>query len=149
MNHNLKASDKSTSLKNFTNCHNSMPQNDNSLILQAPQQNDILFFNENGYLETNRVGKKIKSSLKTNWNTSKKQVKFPEDKKIIKDYSEAPKTGWIPGRYSTNDLFESYLKSCDRHKTRPLNRLIPQLKALQEIECLNGEKVNVLNLKSR
>lgn len=133
---------------NKADSQNSMPQNDNSLILQAPQKKDILFFNENGFVQTDSKVKKIKSNLKSNSNSCKKQVKFPDDENIIKDYSEAPKTGWIPGKYSTFDLLESYLKSCDRHKTKPLNRLIPQLKALQEIECMNGEKVNVLNLKS-
>jgi hypothetical protein len=78
----------------------------------------------------------------------KKKVTFPEDEKIIKDYSEPPKRGWAPGMFSTTDLLTAYLKSCDRHKCKPLNKLMPQLKALQDLDCANGEKVNVLNLKS-
>ncbi|CAF0948070.1 unnamed protein product [Brachionus calyciflorus] len=125
-----------------------MTQTSNTLILQAPQPNDILFFNENGFLNSNQSIKQKKSNLKSLNYSIKKQVKFPEGDGIIKDYSEAPKRGWIPGKYPTSDLLESYLKSCDRHKTKPLNRLIPQLKALQDIDCTNGEKVNVLNLKN-
>ena len=124
------------------------PMQQNTLILQAPQPNDILFFNENGFTNLNQKSQK-KSNLKSLNYTSKKNVKFPDDENIIKDYSAAPKRGWIPGKYSTNDLLESYIKSCERHRTKALAKLIPQLKALQDIECSNGEKVNVLNLKSK
>lgn len=81
-------------------------------------------------------------------NRSKKKVTFPDDEKIIKDYSEPPKRGWQPGSFSTSDLLDAYVKSCERHKCKPLNKLTHQLKALQDLDCSNGEKVNVLNLKS-
>lgn len=128
-----------------------------SLILQAPQAKDILFFNENGFIQkedystTPSTTTNRKSNLKLNRNStlnSKKSVKFPDDEKIIKDYSEAPKRGWIPGKHSTNDLLDAYIRSCDRHKSKSLSKLMPQLKALQDLDCANGEKVNVLNLKN-
>lgn len=122
-----------------------------SLLLKAPSQTDIKYFNEPGILQTssiilydqlNETTSNIKQVKK-----AKKKVTFPEDGKIIKDYSEPPKLGWTPGTFSTVDLLESYLKSCERHKCKPLNKLIPHLKALQDLDCANGEKVNVLNLK--
>ena len=148
----------------------------NPLILQAPNLNDVLFFNETGlavnnsYLQTYASSQQSQSPsttpstppqpikqnnltptpiiLKVNRpNRAKKKVTFPEDEKI-KNCSDPPKRGWIPGMYSTSDLVDSYLKSCERHKCKPLNKLLPQLKALQDIDCSNGEKVNVLNLKS-
>ena len=138
-----------------------------SLILKAPQLNQVLFFNEYDHenspstlsplayyqqdlLRNNAPSVTIKSAIATNNQAKvKKKVTFPEDEKIIKDYSEPPKRGWTPGLYSTSDLLHSYLRSCDRHKCKPLNRLMPQLKALQDLDCANGEKVNVLNLKSK
>jgi predicted DNA-binding antitoxin AbrB/MazE fold protein len=45
-------------------------------------------------------------------------------------------------------LLESYCKACEKHKCKPLNKLLPLLKALQDVDCKNGEKVNVLSLKS-
>ncbi len=142
-----------------TNSNNN--NNNGSLILKAPQQNEIKFFNETGILQldnnntsndilfySNQTTSNINKKQTTNINKIKKKVTFPEDDKIIKDYSDPPKNGWIPGTFSTVDLLEAYLKSCDRHKCKPLNKLIPHLKALQDLDCANGEKVNVLNLKS-
>ena len=147
-----------------------------SIILKAPQLNQVLFFNEPelssspspptlspmAYYQQDmllRNSPSIKSALNTssssssaskqNGTKSKKKVTFPEDGKIIKDYSEPPKRGWTPGLHSTSDLFPAYLRSCERHKCKPLNKLLPQLKALQDLDCANGEKVNVLNLKSK
>lgn len=122
-----------------------------SLVLRAPQQNEIKYFNETGILQLNRdsyLDQHSDNKIKKSNNKVKKKVTFPEDGKIIKDYSEPPKHGWTPGTFSTVDLLESYLKSCERHKCKPLNKLIPHLKALQDLDCANGEKVNVLNLKS-
>lgn len=155
----------------------------NPLILQAPQPQDILFFNEssssfayinsanhndslsnmmmlmnnggaggNGNpLALNTAANKPRPIVKKSNSLimkHKKFVRFPEDDKIIKDYSEAPKRGWMPGKHSTNDLLDAYIRSCDRHKSKPLSKLMQQLKALQDLDCVNGEKVNVLNLKS-
>lgn len=88
------------------------------------------------------------SSFATKPAKVKKKVRFPEDDKIIKDFSEAPKRGWQPGSYPTSDLLDAYVKSCERHKCKPLAKLLPHLKALQDLDCTNGEKVNVLNLKN-
>ena len=156
-----------SSLLNIKSGLNSAPAKPNSndqLILRAPQLKDIRFFNETGIVDSssrlaqtkpspsplkivtpiiNDPAKKSKEKVK-----AKKSVKFPDDEKIIKDYSEPPKRGWIPGSYSTYDLLDAYSKSCERHKCKPLNRLTLQLKALQDLDCANGEKVNVLNLKS-
>ena len=170
------------------NASNNNINNNGSLILQAPQLNQVLFFNEPGLnvntlfqnnlqnttptvIKTNNTfnsssssnlapqppppaGIKHSKSLLLNnqnkqANRTKKKVTFPEDDKIIKDYSDPPKRGWMPGLHSTSDLLQAYLKSCDRHKCKPLAKLMPQLKALQDLDCVNGEKVNVLNLKSR
>ncbi len=76
----------------------------------------------------------------------KKRVSFPDD--IIKDYSDPPKK-WKPGEYSTVDLLESYCKSCEKQKCKPSTKLTQQLKALQDLDGINGEKVNVLNLKGK
>ncbi len=153
--------------------------NGGSIILKAPQMNQVLFFNEpelsssptpptlsplayyqqDLQLRNSIKSSTIKSALANNSSNTttklnaantkvKKKVTFPEDGKIIKDYSEPPKRGWMPGLYSTSDLFPSYLRSCERHRCKPLNKLMPQLKALQDLDCANGEKVNVLNLKS-
>lgn len=183
-----------TDLNNITqnklasNSTNNNINNNGSLILQAPQLNQVLFFNEPGLnvntlfqnnlqnttptvIKTNNTfnsssssniapqppppaGIKHSKSLLLNSqnkqaNRTKKKVTFPEDDKIIKDYSDPPKRGWMPGLHSTSDLLQAYLKSCDRHKCKPLAKLMPQLKALQDLDCVNGEKVNVLNLKSR
>ena len=97
---------------------------------------------------TNNIETGDQAPTTTTTTRLKKKVTFPEDEKIIKDYSEPPKRGWAPGMFSTTDLLTAYLKSCDRHKCKPLNKLMPQLKALQDLDCANGEKVNVLNLKS-
>jgi hypothetical protein len=134
--------------------------NNNPLILQAPQPQDILYFNEttaslspaaaadstgtNGATKPRPIVKKPNNFLLKR----KKFVRFPEDEKIIKDYSEAPKRGWMPGKHSTNDLLDAYIRSCDRHRSKPLAKLMQQLKVLQDLDCANGEKVNVLNLKS-
>ena len=173
---------------------NSLLNNKGPLILKAPQAKDIIFFNENGFINTanqllsyftsnsSTVSSSSSTSVATNassdttstttatttniasssihlnssllspvkkLNRVKKKVKFPEDGRIIHGYSNPPKLGWTPGMYSTSDLLDAYTKSCDRHKSRPLAKLIPQLKALQDLDCANGEKVNVLNLKSR
>lgn len=149
-----------------------------SLILKAPKPNDIKFFNEepspnhpnNAHNEltesivfvpkdepppvdttsttiptvqsfkTSRL-KKPGGSVKP-----KRSVKFPEN--VVKDYSEPPKLGWIPGSYPTSDLLEAYMRSCERHKCKSIQKLVLQLKALQDIDCSNGEKVNYLNLKN-
>jgi hypothetical protein len=148
--------------------------NNGSLILKAPALNQVLFFNEIdsenaspptlsplAYYQQELLRNNtppLKSALTTTNGGEdseqrvkkvKKRVTFPDDEKIIKDYSEPPKRGWMPGMYSTSDLLTAYLKSCDRHKCKPLNKLMPQLKALQDLDCANGEKVNVLNLKSK
>lgn len=133
------------------------------LVMKAPKSNDITFFNEappplaaaaaadliaddteeTVYIksdsETVPVPKKPKKI--------KKKVSFPEN--VIKDYSDPPRLGWIPGSYPTSDLVEAYMKSCEIHKCKSLGKLVQQLKALQDIDCSNGEKVNVLNLKSK
>lgn len=77
-----------------------------------------------------------------------KRVRFPEDGDM-RQYSEAPKRGWHPGKHSTSDLLDAYIRACDKHKCKPLAKLVQQLKALQDLDCANGEKVNVLNLKSK
>ena len=141
-----------------------------TLILKAPQPRDIKYFNEQpsspnaeqsviifqrvdaahiqSVLPNAAAVALIKSNLKPKLTPVKKKVTFPDDDKIIKDFSAPPKRGWTPGVFSTHDLLESYLKSCERHKCKSLNKLLPQLKALQDLDCSNGEKVNVLNLKS-
>ena len=77
----------------------------------------------------------------------KKSVTFPEN--VVRDYSAPPRLGWVPGTYPTSDLLEAYLRSCERHKCRSIQKLVLQLKALQDLDCSNGEKVNYLNLKSK
>ena len=77
-----------------------------------------------------------------------KRVRFPEEGDM-RQYSEAPKRGWHPGKHSTSDLLDAYIRACDKHKCKPLAKLVQQLKALQDLDCANGEKVNVLNLKSK
>lgn len=137
------------------------------LILQAPQPSDILFFNENRIDPMVMMGVRAgsagvaasplprpivkKSASASSMSLSSgggKRVRFPEDSSIIKDYSEAPKKGWHPGKHSTSDLLDAYIRACDKQKSKPLARLTQQLKALQDLDCANGEKVNVLNLKS-
>jgi hypothetical protein len=163
------------------------------LILKAPQAKDIIFFNENGFINTaNQLLNYFSNGTTTTANVSlasngtvtyqetpsntptlttpsttsvvtttsnilspakklnrvKKKVTFPDDDRIILGFSNPPKTGWMPGVYSTSDLLDAYIRSCDRHKCKPLAKLMPQLKALQDLDCANGEKVNVLNLKS-
>jgi hypothetical protein len=172
----------------------SLLTNDGPLILRAPKARDIIFFNENGFINTaNQVlnyfsttngtsanlpqnggvalsetssATSLTTTLSTSSSTTtnipslllspakklnrvKKKVKFPDDEKIIHGYSNPPKTGWMPGVYSTSDLLDAYIRSCDRHKCKTLPKLMPQLKALQDLDCANGEKVNVLNLKSK
>lgn len=169
--------------------------NGGPLILKAPQAKDIIFFNENGFMNTanqlfsyftsstyakttdtpvvvnnsspvstqhqasnpatvtTKPTVKLSSSLlspekKSARGSVKKKVKFPEDDRIVGGYSLPPQVGWMPGLYSTGDLLDSYMKSCERNKCRPLAKLVQQLKALQDLDCANGEKVNVLNLKS-
>lgn len=146
-----------------------------SLILKAPKPNDIKFFNEeppshspnahNELTESVVIVPKVEPSPVTttpevasqSFKTSrlkkaggvpkpKRSVKFPEN--VIKDYSEPPKQGWIPGSYPTSDLLEAYMRSCERHKSKSIQKLVLQLKALQDIDCSNGEKVNYLNLKN-
>jgi hypothetical protein len=154
----LTTTSTAASSENTNNTANIYTNNNNgSLVLKAPPENDIKFFDENDtpfILYGNEQSHETKNrsqivNTKTPSYKVKKKVTFPEDDKIIKDYSEPPKQGWTPGSFSTVDLLESYLKSCDRHKCKPLNKLIPHLKALQDIDCANGEKVNVLNLKSK
>jgi hypothetical protein len=121
--------------------------NINSNLAQHQQQINI----PNGKLTPLEVANENNKRSNINLsklNKTKKKVRFPTDDKIIKDYSEPPKRGWMPGSYPTSDLLESYLRSCDKHKCKPLNRLLPQLKALQDIDCQNGQKINSLNLKS-
>ncbi len=124
-----------------------------ALVLKAPQPSEIKFFNEppppsEPYPPTSTTTS-IHSSLSTKLkaNKKKKTVHFPEN--IIKDYSEPPKLGWVPGSFPTSDLVDAYLNSCDRHKCKPIQKLVQQLKALQDLDCSNGEKVNYLNLKSK
>lgn len=76
---------------------------------------------------------------------SKKRVKFPDE--LVLGYSDPPRR-WSPGEYSTFDLLASYLKACSEQKTKPLNKLVHQLRALQDLQGINGEKVNVLNIIS-
>ena len=145
---------------------------DRPMILRAPQAKDIKFFDETPLGATTPVSLIDKTAANSNNNRVhdssiilspllatasdasfakpkvKKKVRFPEDDKIIKDFSEAPKRGWQPGSYPTSDLLDAYVKSCERHKCKPLTKLLPHLKALQDLDCTNGEKVNVLNLKS-
>lgn len=119
-------------------------------INTSTASNDTAVVSADAVTESNQLAANIEISLDTD-NVivkQKKRVKFPEDEKLIKDFSEPPKR-WVPGTYSTNDLLDSYCKACEKQKCKPLNRLLPQLKALQEIDCVNGEKVNVLNLKSK
>lgn len=153
------ASTTTTNSDSSTHSTNSHSLLNGSLVLKAPAHNDIKFFNENdtqiilfGHEQSPDLFETAKRSQLTNKksliNKVKKKVTFPDDGKIIKDYSDPPKP-WSPGSFSTVDLLESYLKSCDRHKCKPLNKLIPHLKALQDLDCANGEKVNVLNLKSK
>jgi hypothetical protein len=118
-----------------TPINNNENDNESSLVKQIDSLN-----NQN--IRQNIKNSKSKKKVKI-----KKQVRFPEN--IIKDYSLPPKKGWIPGFYSTNDLVDAYIKSCQQHKCRQLVKLMPQLKALQDLDCSNGEKVNVLNLKSK
>jgi hypothetical protein len=192
---------KSSHSSNNTNSNNTNNTNSSdTLILKAPQQKDIIFFNENGFAsqlfsfftsgsnsnnninstpnssasgsnlnpvlqesknlnlnKNNNNNNNSTSNIQLNsrllspikkLNRAKKKVKFPEDDRIIHGYSDPPKVGWTPGLYPTSDLLDSYIKSCERHKSKPLNKLLPQLKALQDLDCANGEKVNVLNLKS-
>lgn len=147
---------------------------DRPMILKAPQARDIKFFDETPPGATTPVSLIDKTAANSNGGSRvhdssiiltpllataseasfakpkvKKKVRFPEDDKIIKDYSEAPKRGWQPGSYPTSDLLDAYVKSCERHKCKPLAKLLPHLKALQDLDCTNGEKVNVLNLKSK
>ncbi len=89
---------------------------------------------------------KQSASIVDYFEKKKKRVSFPNDP--IKDYSDPPKK-WKPGEYSTADLLESYCKACDKQKCKPSAKLTQQLKALQDLDGINGEKVNVLNLKSR
>ncbi len=128
-----------------------------ALVLKAPQPSDIKFFNEPAPLTdsnipintTTTTATTIQSRLsnKSKTNKKKKNVHFPEN--IIKDYSEPPRLGWVPGSFSTSDLVEAYLNSCDRQKCKTIQKLVQQLKALQDLDCSNGEKVNYLNLKSK
>lgn len=76
---------------------------------------------------------------------TKKRVKFPDE--LIQGYSDPPRR-WNPGEYSTFDLLASYLKACSEQKTKPMQKLVHQLRALQDLQGINGEKVNVLNLNS-
>ena len=79
--------------------------------------------------------------------SSGKRVRFPDDTNL-KEFSDAPKRGWHPGKHSTSDLLDAYIRACDKNKCKPLGKLMQQLKALQDLDCANGEKVNVLNMKS-
>lgn len=141
---------------------NNIAQKINNLVLKAPQPNEIKFFNEPAPVELSHTsltesmiyikdahvseGVITESENIESKSKKKKKVTFPEN--VIKDYSEPPKIGWQPGSYPTSDLLESYLKSCERHKCKSIGKLLQQLKALQDLDCSNGEKVNYLNLKN-
>lgn len=134
-----------------------------NLILKAPKPDEIKFFNEEPPPIThNELTESVvivdestsaSSSSKTSrlkkpggFTKPKRSVTFPEN--VIKDYSEPPKLGWIPGSYPTNDLLEAYMKSCERHKCKSIQNLVTQLKAFQGLDCSNGEKVNFLDLRN-
>jgi protein phosphatase 1 regulatory subunit 37 len=152
-NNSFKTPTTTNSVINGSNNQTNTSNNADPLILQAPKLSEIKFFDED--LGQTIANKQILNTIlvvpsanREQTPRKRKTVRFPDDEKIIKDYSEPPKHGWIPGLHSTSDLLEAYLKSCQSHKTKTLAKLIPQLKALQDLECSNGEKVNVLNLKS-
>jgi hypothetical protein len=96
-------------------------------------------------LEFNDIPLNNHNNLTNDKKKHKKSVRFPDE--IIKDYSEPPKK-WIHGLHSTSDLLDSYCNSCEKYKCKPIGKLVQQLRALQDVDGINGEKVNVLNLKS-
>jgi hypothetical protein len=122
------------SIGNILNSHK-------NLIQQEPLNNN------NNYRELiSQDSYKQSESIVEYFEKKKKRVSFPDE--LIKDYSDPPKK-WKPGAYSTVDLLESYCKACEKQKCKPSAKLTQQLKALQDLDGINGEKVNVLNLKSK
>ncbi|XP_045172941.2 protein phosphatase 1 regulatory subunit 37-like [Mercenaria mercenaria] len=73
----------------------------------------------------------------------KKNVFFPVDATIVKGYLEPPDPWKNVPDWRTEDLLRAYRKGCEKHGSKPLNKILQQLQCIENV----GERYEILSLK--
>ncbi|KAL3874652.1 hypothetical protein ACJMK2_037634 [Sinanodonta woodiana] len=81
--------------------------------------------------------------------TMKKSVSFPDDQSLIKGYLDPPDPWKTEPVWTTAELIQSYKRGCEKHGSKPLNKVVQQLQGIEnvsdryEILSLKGEKLDI------
>lgn len=113
-------------------------------VNKPPNANNECEENDEIDSEKSASGVKVDSPIEspTDKKVAKRNVSFPAESPVI-GYLDPPDPWKNVPNWKTEDLIKAYRLGCEKHGTRPLNKIIQQLSCIENV----GERYEILSLK--